>query len=66
MKQQIIYICEKCNTQYDSCFDALKCEANCLGVTVSYYRKYRESLGYKSYNGIPSDLENVIKKKGNK
>lgn len=44
MIRKTIFICEKCNKQYDVAMDACKCEADHLGLTLKEYKEYYKLL----------------------
>ena len=44
MISKTVFVCERCNKQYDVAMDACRCEANHLGLTLKEYKEYYKLL----------------------
>lgn len=44
MRTKIRYVCEHCNSEYETSYHAEECEAKHLGLTISEYSEYKELL----------------------
>lgn len=52
MKTKTVFVCEECGFEYECAGDALKCEANHLGLTLEEYQEYLALLRVEKDCGI--------------
>ena len=48
----MVYVCEMCGVEHKCAVDALKCEANHLGLTIEEYQEYTALLRKEKECGI--------------